>query len=254
MSELIDMHELTKRAWLKVNDFLTSVSAEKTVRGLVSKILEEVTLLVPFGGSGNVLEIYSDLGAGITSSIQSELKWIQSFNDHYSRIAAKPVYNDNIISANRSELKRINNDEYYYDFLVPQKINHCAGFILYDDDNIPNSVFLFNRTVPERMFPEKDLNLLRIIQPHISNYFGTLCLVDKLLKLPVMPAELEKDTRLLSPREAEIVYLLFRRYRPADIAKESGISVLTVRKHIQNIYYKLKVRDRQQLFEKLKSQ
>lgn len=72
-----------------------------------------------------------------------------------------------------------------------------------------------------------------------------------LLKLPVMRIELEQYTRMLSEREIEIVNLLLRRLKPGEIAVELDRSPLTVKKHIANIYRKLNITDRQQLFEKI---
>lgn len=246
--------DISTATWTKINDFLLSLSSEKSISGLVSTLLREIHLLVPFGNSGNSIEIDSILGGAIVSSVQCDKKWEDQFNRHFSRIATKPTYTENIISASRDDLKRNNSEEYYYDFLSPQKIGSSAGFIVFDQDSRPANVFLINRTTSERMFTDRELTLLKIIHPHVCNYYRIQCLLDRLLTMPVQPAELEKDTRLLSVRESEIVHLLFHRYRPGDISKELKISVLTVRKHIQNIYYKLRVSDRQQLFEKLKKQ
>ena len=69
--------------------------------------------------------------------------------------------------------------------------------------------------------------------------------------MPVHFSELEKDNYLLSKRESEIISLLMQRLKPEEIGRELKISVLTVRKHIQNIYEKLNVMNRQELFQKI---
>jgi DNA-binding CsgD family transcriptional regulator len=247
------MNQLSKTNWLKINDFLLSISSEHTIDELNSKVLTEISQLIPFGNSGNFMELDGNFRATIKNSIQTEKKWSDSFNRYFFKIATQPSFDENIFSATYDDLRSFNRDEYINDFIFPQKINSTAGFVVFDHENIPSSIFVFNRSSSESIYNEKELTMLKIIQPHICNYYRTLYLIRNLIRMPVMSLELEKQTRLLSERESEIVYLLLQRYRPVDIAKDLKISILTVRRHIHNIYNKLHVMDRQQLFEKISS-
>jgi DNA-binding NarL/FixJ family response regulator len=108
-----------------------------------------------------------------------------------------------------------------------------------------------NRTASEHMYTDDEMNIMKIIQPHISNYYRMLSLLGRFRNIPVLISELEEDNSLLSVRESEVIHFLLQRLKPADIAKELKISILTVRKHIQNIYDKLNVMDRKQLYQKI---
>lgn len=56
---------------------------------------------------------------------------------------------------------------------------------------------------------------------------------------------------VLTPREKEVCHLLLKGLTNNHVAAELFISINTVKKHIQNIYDKLSVRNRSQLFNKL---
>lgn len=69
--------------------------------------------------------------------------------------------------------------------------------------------------------------------------------VEEFLKL-----RCEEITResALSPREAEILLYMGRGHNPVFIAKTLVLSVSTVRTHIRNIYRKVEVSSREELF------
>ncbi|MFH0977188.1 MAG: helix-turn-helix transcriptional regulator [Spirochaetota bacterium] len=249
--ELVDKKQLSKSRWLKANDFLLSVSSADSIKELNTGILEEIPALIPFGNSGIFMELSENFIPTIVESVNSAKKWNDSFNEYYYKISNSPGFDKNIFYANIRALKRYHNSEYYNDFLVPQDISYSAGFMISALGNKPSHIFVLNRTKGERMYTEEELSLMKIIEPHISGYYRMLSLLESFKKLPVLMSELETDSRLLSRREAEITHLLLQRLKPDGIAKELKISILTVRKHIQNIYEKLNVSDRKQLFQKI---
>ncbi len=71
----------------------------------------------------------------------------------------------------------------------------------------------------------------------------------RLFDFPLIAAgDDEPEGPLLTPREEEIMRLLV--HSPAsekEIAAKLGVSYLTVRKHIESLYRKLKVRSRSEL-------
>ena len=55
------------------------------------------------------------------------------------------------------------------------------------------------------------------------------------------PPETARATRLLSPREQEVLALIARGFSYAEVARLQGLTVHTVRTHIKNLYAKLSV-------------
>jgi DNA-binding CsgD family transcriptional regulator len=77
-------------------------------------------------------------------------------------------------------------------------------------------------------------------------------------KLEALPPEKQKDAiesfinaSELTQREREIVTLLLKGYTYRLIAQELFISESTVKTHMQNIYFKLNVRNKTELLQKL---
>jgi len=54
----------------------------------------------------------------------------------------------------------------------------------------------------------------------------------------------EPATKALTPREREIVRLVALGFHNPEIAKQLSIGEVTVKTHINNVFHKLKIRDR----------
>ncbi|MBN2401067.1 MAG: response regulator transcription factor [Spirochaetes bacterium] len=247
--EPINRANLSKTLWEKLNEFLLSLNSVESIEQLNYLVLNEISAIIPFDNSGVLIELGRDFKPEIKESINLEKKWIDLFNTYFYETIAPPDYDKIVFSADHRQMKT--QHEYYNEFLAPQNIKNVAGFAIFGRQNTPTHSVLLNRTKSEGMFRANDLIILKTIQPHISGYYRMLSVTECLRKLPVVAPELDPDNRLLSGRESEITCLLLQRLKPVDIAKELKISILTVRKHIQNIYQKLNVSDKQQLFRKI---
>jgi DNA-binding CsgD family transcriptional regulator len=244
------VYRMTKRDWSLMDEFLLSLSSERTIVGFSAKILERITSLVSFEGSGCLIETRDGVPT-IQGSIQSDSKWTRDFNEYYGRIATPPDTAKSTFSASLRDLKKINYREYISDFLDPQRIGSSAGLVLFDAPCEKSFVVVCNRLRSEKRFSERELAVLGIAERHVRNTYGMLRMIDDLSRLPILSVELGKFARLLSERECEVLKLLIGRLRPAEIAAELRISPLTVKKHIGNIYVKLDVTSRRQLLKKL---
>ncbi len=60
----------------------------------------------------------------------------------------------------------------------------------------------------------------------------------------------EIETKTLSPRQIQVHELLIRGYRYREIAEALKLSYTTVHTHVRNIYKKLQVHSRAQIFSK----
>ena len=257
------MVELPHKVWNGINDFLLSLGSHVTVRELYAAMINGIQELIPFDNSGVLIEFRHNASPAIINAVGIEEKWRHVFNDSIIEIScpendkfrssAPGTDPDATYSANYRELMKhgFRKDTYLNEFIAPQGIRFSAGLVITDHENRPVSTLVINRSGSGRMFSGAELDVMRIIQPHIANYYATASILEQFRRLPVLLSETEAHSRVLSKRESEIVYLLARRHRPAEIAAEMNISILTVRKHIRHIYEKLEVTDRHQLFQKV---
>lgn len=134
------------------------------------------------------------------------------------------------------------------DGLPPLGLQHLAAFPADDED------VLFNRAIGvrdtlrlsfptasgtvvqvafdrrERLFTERDVAVLRLIEPVLGNLMRTCC-------------RLTHDDAL-SPSEARVLELVAAGGSNRDVAEHLSVSVATVRKHLEHSYRKLGVGSR----------
>ena len=142
-------------------------------------------------------------------------------------------------------------DEFAADFM--RGLMHAglsAGVPLLAPGGGGGVMFGFTRSRP-RALSRRDESILRMLRPHLANYYAVFRRLGALPGRHVHPAELAPGARLLSAREAEIAHLLCRGMRPAEIATMLLVSPRTVERHIEHIYEKLNVRSRPQLLRLL---
>jgi DNA-binding CsgD family transcriptional regulator len=249
------MENLSKTTWAKIHDFILSIGPISSVDELNTNIMSNLPELVHFENSGILIDLDKNLKPEINTrfSVRIGKEWSESFNDYFYEKGLFPDIDKNTFSADYHNPGTYGKDEYVNDFIVPQRIHYSAGLIIAGQENKPIHFLVLNRTSDEHGFSPAELAVLKIIQPHISNYYITAHMLDGFRRMPLLLTELEKHNRLLSPRESEIVYLIAKRLKPMDIAGELNISYYTVRKHIENIYKKLNVADRHQLFQRINS-
>jgi DNA-binding CsgD family transcriptional regulator len=97
----------------------------------------------------------------------------------------------------------------------------------------------------------RERGILRALRPHIVNYREIMARLDSLSPEHYFASELAQGCRALSRREAAVVAHLCRRLRAREIATMLLISPRTVERHIEHIYEKLQVSNRNQLLKKL---
>lgn len=243
--------QITLKGWSKLNRFLLEAGALESVADINSWVLTNISSLIPYDNSAIDISLSERLQPSIALSLNTDKKWVGLFNSYYHSISLFPEFNNNVFFADNREIEKSHKSEYYNDFLAPQKIRYTAGFTLYDSENKPSNTIVVNRTSMGGMFSTEELSLMKVAAQHLSNYCKMLLISEGFKKIPVMVYELENGNSILSPRETEVICLLVKRLKPVEIAKELKISLLTVRKHIQNIYEKMNISNRHQLFRKI---
>jgi DNA-binding CsgD family transcriptional regulator len=143
------------------------------------------------------------------------------------------------------------NTKYYKTFYAPYNIHFSAGLNL-SYNNIFLGIITLYRSKNNGDFSEKDLFVLTQIKNHLSYrlykeysnsngstndptvYFNTNYLNDKYN---------------LTDREKEVLSLLCKGYSNQEMASQLCISIHTIKKHIRNIYSKLKINSRSELMK-----
>ena len=79
-------------------------------------------------------------------------------------------------------------------------------------------------------FSERDRGLLTLLRPHLNEAYRT--------------AEFRRSSAQLTPRQRELLRLVAEGYTNAQVGRRLGVSEGTVRRHLENIYTRLRVSSR----------
>jgi DNA-binding CsgD family transcriptional regulator len=237
--------------WNDLYNFLYRVTASVTIKEFNRKILEGISSIIDFDNSAVMLEVDKNCISQITESVGIDSKWLESYNNHFCRIALKPEKASKNLITKSNEWDEANDEEYVRDFLIPQRIYNSAVAVFVCGRGKPGHSLIINRGKSKLGFCENDLCVLNLVENHLNNHYKLLEIVENFKNISILKAETEDENELLSPRESDIIKELVNRKKPAEIAKELEISIYTVRKHIQNIYEKLSVCSRHDLIKKI---
>lgn len=129
------------------------------------------------------------------------------------------------------------------DYIRSLHLYHSLGIGLSDQENCIRSIIVLDR-MHDVPFTYQEIELVKKIQPLLENYHIDLLLEPNEASAPLQSI---KQTYLLTKRETEIVELLVDGLTPALIGQRLNISVVTVYRHIANIYQKCHISNRQEL-------
>jgi DNA-binding CsgD family transcriptional regulator len=247
------MNKKSDSYWDKINNFLINATASTSIKEFNRRILERASSIIDFDNSAVILEVDKNCNSQITESIGIDSKWRESYNNYFCKIALKPEIASKNLIAKSNEWDEANDEEYVRDFLIPQKIFNSAVAVFIGGLGKPGHSLIINRSRSKLSFSTKDISTLKLVENHLNNHYKLLEIVESFKNISVLKQETDSKNNILSPRESEIVAMLIKRQKPAEIAKELLISIFTVRKHIQNIYEKLAVYNKHDLLRKITS-
>jgi len=142
--------------------------------------------------------------------------------------------------------------EYYNDFLRSSDVYYLLGFDIRDEQMAYGALCL-HRGKSRGDFLAEEITALRLLYPHLVNRLRWLyerqALLARLDAGGCGTAMYQTDyLALLTVREREIVQQVLSGMSNREAAKNLGLSVNTVKMHLQNVYQKLGVNRRSQLF------
>jgi DNA-binding CsgD family transcriptional regulator len=109
------------------------------------------------------------------------------------------------------------------------------------------AVLSLYRTIEEGAFADADVYLLKALSKHLSKVFGKYCRQNKTADAASGTVAEIKARVHMTPKETEILTLIFLAKSNLEICEELRIKEHTLQKHLQNIYRKLNICSRWEL-------
>ncbi len=238
--------------WTKIHEFLLAASSQQTVQNFKSTVMNNISNLIHYDRSVDWFQMGKTSPIRLCDTIGCSEYWVQAHNNYYYQIAP-PVWDPDSPSICFIDWSphHLQNTEYYCDFVSPQGVYFGLGIVFHDNRDNPILTLTMTDSKYNYQKHQSIQHILKIIQPHLANYYSYLNLLASQGQKHLHLAELAADCKLLSKREAEIAGLLCQRLSVPEISSLLLISSKTAYRHVANIYEKLGVNNRKDLILKI---
>jgi len=246
---------LSSTQWEKINDIILYINSEQDLYRLRKRFLNYVGELIPHDKS------FFDLGTikgtkvvffdPVTENIDNEFM-ISYFKEYESTDTMFWFFSqhqeDIYRESNYITPAMLETSMFYTGWMAPQQIRYGMGARVAKDSVLYGSINLW-RSREKGDFTDEELEILRILNKHLSLYFYN--------KYPNgIKRNNENDYSetlihiySLTDREAEVIDLIYQGKNSKQIAEVLFEKENTVKKHIYNIFKKMKVSSRSQMIK-----
>ncbi len=242
-----------------IESFLLKCGSVHNMQNFCGTIAEELHSLIPYDEARVIFLNESGKIEGCVLYGVKKKIW-DTFMEYYAENEISSTYlldrplhittAERVTLCDWTDRRRQNyNRRFYEEYVRPLHLYYCLGFGLADMENCIRCIISLDRksNVP---YTDEELTTLKRVRPHLENLFINMLLSPA---KEFSPQAFLMEQNKLTNREKEIAILLCKGVRPNQIAERLCISVTTVYKHIDNLYKKMGITCRQELFAKFRS-
>lgn len=246
------MKNMETSDWLVINNIIYKIYTTEDVLDMRTNLLEQLTMILNFD-SADFFLANEDGKKGLINPVtyNCEVDSAAQYDDlDYSRGimygGKSMVYRETDIISDEKRIK----SEYYKNVYKPNNWHYSIQMILAREKQFLGVITLY-RTIGKENFQYDDVFLLDMLKDHLSfRIYNEKAKVENVqFKLSISDAV---NKYQLTKREEVILRLLLKGLDNDAICEELVISVNTLKKHVLNIYRKLGINNRVQMFKLIK--
>ncbi|MDD3368795.1 MAG: helix-turn-helix transcriptional regulator [Lachnospiraceae bacterium] len=246
------MKTLETNDWMILNSIIYKIYTTENVTEMRSQLLEQLKMVLDFDSADFFLaddETGADLVEQVTYNCDEDGS--SSYNElDYSRgimySGKSMVYRETDIITDEKRVET----EYYKKVYKPNNWHYSLQMILGRNKKFLGVVTLY-RTIGKDNFRYDDVFVLDMLKDHLAYRLYTERSERSANRDKISVTE-ATDRYDLTKREHTILQLLMDGHDNQEICDELSISINTIKKHILNIYRKIGVKNRVQLFKMIK--
>lgn len=246
---------MDKNSFLIINDIIYSLYACPTFEDLRKRFLARLKMLIPFSYSSIMI---ADGSQQDIVRLASPICYPDYFVDAEMEYMKRPeqdlllwmLHSKESILVKESDMidedKRLNSALYLTCYKKYNVYDSIQFSIVYQQELL--GVLSLFRTKIDGAFTDDDLFFLRSLGIHLNSVFHRL--ITEKDKPPFDTEKLVESLALqyhLTPREAQILSMIFVYRSNAEIVQELNICENTIQKHMQNLFRKMNVSSKWEL-------
>ena len=246
------MRTLDTNEWMLLNSIIYKIHTMENMTEMRSQLLEQIRMLVDFDSADFYLaspDGQQKLTAPVFYKCEEDLSHVYDGIDYSRGIlysGKSLIYRETDIIPDEKRVET----EYYQKVYKPNNWHYSLQMVMGMEKEFVG-VITFYRTIGKENFQYDDIFILDILKDHLSHrlykYKKSGDLAEEKL---TVSAAVEKYG--LTRREHTILKLLLEGKDNATILEELSIAENTLKKHILNIYRKLQINNRVQMFKLIK--
>ena len=245
---------LSSKEWLLINDIILIIHSTDDTNIMMKYFFDSIKPLVLYEKAMFYMLKEKDNNIELLDPVlvNTDLDFFKAYenlfkNSRYGRIAIN--CRQTVAFRDRDLIPEsvYTNTDIYKSFLLPYNLPYGGGMIIADNKKLLAEISLY-RTKELGDFTDKEIYILDILKSHIQiklrheDYF-----INKKEQIE------DKTTKLielgLTNREIEVIKLVVDNLSTEEITSKLNISIYTTKKHISNIFAKLKINNRLQLIK-----
>lgn len=247
------MDLITIKDWEEIYYFLLKTGSVDNMDDYIDTVMKELENIIPYYAANFFTYNNEELEGGL-KKVNIPDRAIEDYQEYYYKIDDIKLKTFNqkeaIISTDVMDYKRWINTEYFNDFLLKNNLYYSCGVDIHYKNIILGTIGLFREST-DLNYNQKDLLILEILKKQLANQMFKLNTIEKMIKSKdnnlSQKLEMSETIYNLTDRECEIVNYVINGKNNKQLADELFISINTVKKHLNNIYKKMKVNNRTEL-------
>lgn len=243
------MSYMTEQEWIYLNKiiYLLNLGGDEKMKRI--DFLRDLRVLIPYTAASFYLGDPTSAENPLIDPVGIDIPngKFQAYEQYYYKVdyskkfypmVSSMIYREEDVFPNEQK----SNSEYYHNYLdgieyvLDANFANLAGFLGH---------ISLSRKKELGTFTERDLFIMRILEPHITNRLYTYKLY--ISQNNQIDKKALYNQYNLSHREMQVLNLILQGKSTTDISIQFGISESTVKKHLSNIFQKFNVKNRIEL-------
>lgn len=246
------MRTVSANNWSVLNRIVFNIYTTEDTKQMQRVFLEQMRLAVDFDSAEFFLTDLTDSQRFVNAvpyncETNGEKLFCEMLDKCNIKLNGKSIIfkGSDVVSADEKE-----NASFYRDQLVSNNWKHSLHLILGDGKNCLGLVSLY-RSIGKENFDADDVYVLDLMKDHLI-YRLSVDRADRACIQEKLTVTEATERYHLTRRESAILRRLMQGQNNTQISEELQISVNTLKKHVLNIYRKLNINNRVQLFKTIK--